>query len=306
MKLAIGSYLILFMFTQFGRAQTPDNPSLGRMELLACIEANSSLFNEMLREEQSNHWRDEFAVGIRADCTTSEMVHGTLRAASVDGLHFVVIVHTHPEWPNSGPSTGDYLLTKQDRISRAVLQKRRKIVVAFADGSSKSVELRANESARPSNTETRAPVQAAIPEDYAVFGATPAQEAALRGQIRLMHPEIPPLRVFFVPHWKYLDKARIFRLHVPTGYASLMFTHLPSRTIFIDNDRYTGDDWLGHWIAHELGHLAKNSPKEKDAEKAAPEFRKRLKEAQARLPHRRPLAPQGAELQQATKSPTEN
>ena len=55
-----------------------------------------------------------------------------------------------------------------------------------------------------------------------------------------------------------------------------MFTHLPSRTIFVDNDRYLGEDWLGHWLAHELGHLAKNSAKEEDAEKAAREFRRRL------------------------------
>jgi hypothetical protein len=122
------------------------------------------------------------------------------------------------------------------------------------------------------------PVVEADRESYAVFGATPAQERALRAQIRLMHPEVLPLRVFFVPHSKYIDNARIFQLHVPTGYASLMFTHLPSRTVFIDNDRYIGEDWLGHWIAHELGHLAKNSPKEEDAEKAAREFRKCLKD----------------------------
>lgn len=37
-------------------------------------------------------------------------------------------------------------------------------------------------------------------ESYAVFGATPSQETALRAQIGLMHPEVLPLRVFFVPH----------------------------------------------------------------------------------------------------------
>jgi hypothetical protein len=58
-----------------------------------------------------------------------------------------------------------------------------------------------------------------------------------------------------------------------------MFTHLASRTVYIDNDRYMGADWLGHWIAHELGHLASNSTKEEDAEKAAREYRKRLKDA---------------------------
>ena len=113
---------------------------------------------------------------------------------------------------------------------------------------------------------------------YAVFNATPAQEAALRAQIRLMRPAVLPLRVFFVPHWKYLAAARDFHLHVPAGYGSLMFTHLPSRTIFVDNDRYLGEDWLGHWIAHELGHLVTNSTREEDAERAAREFRRRLED----------------------------
>jgi hypothetical protein len=122
-------------------------------------------------------------------------------------------------------------------------------------------------------------------ESYTVFHATPAQEAALRAQIKIMRPEVLPLRIFFVPHWKYLDTARIFRLHVPAGYASLMFTHLPSRTVFIDNDRYLGEKWLGHWIAHELGHLATNSAKEEDAEKAAREFRRRLKDRRNKHSH---------------------
>lgn len=113
---------------------------------------------------------------------------------------------------------------------------------------------------------------------YIVKGATPSQEAALRAQINLIHPDVLPLRVFFLPHWKYLDTARIFQLHVPKGYGSLMFTHLPSRTIFIDNDRYQGEDWLGYWIAHELGHLKTNSAKEADAERAARELRKLLRD----------------------------
>jgi hypothetical protein len=115
-------------------------------------------------------------------------------------------------------------------------------------------------------------------ESYAIFNATPAQEAALRAKIRLMHPEVLPRRVIFVPHWKYLDNARIFLLHVPGGYRSLMFTHLPSRTVFIDNDQYQGEEWLGYWMAHELGHLKTNSAKESDAERAAREFRKRLRD----------------------------
>lgn len=131
-----------------------------------------------------------------------------------------------------------------------------------------------------SNEQALAPVPGAVTESYTVFGATPSQEAALRAQIHRMHPEVLPLRVLFVPHWKYLDDTRIFHLHVPAGYGSLMFTHLPSRTVFIDNDRYQGEEWLGHWIAHELGHLVTNSPKEEDAERAAREFRERLKDAQ--------------------------
>ena len=115
------------------------------------------------------------------------------------------------------------------------------------------------------------------PAAYVVFGATVDQEAVLRSQIQIMRPEVPPLRVFFVPHWKYIDAARIFRLHVPTGMSSVMFAHLPSRTIFIDSDRYLGNDWLGYWMAYELGHLTMNSVNELVADNAAREFRKRLK-----------------------------
>jgi hypothetical protein len=114
---------------------------------------------------------------------------------------------------------------------------------------------------------------------YTVLGATAEQEALLRAQIRVMQPDVYPLRVLFVPHWKYVDTARTFRLHVPAGYTSAMFTHLPSRSVFIDSDRYVSDDSLGYWVAHELGHLAANSSKEEDAEKAAREYRKLLKKA---------------------------
>ena len=115
--------------------------------------------------------------------------------------------------------------------------------------------------------------------DYSVIGATPRQEILLRAHIQIIHPEILPLRIVFVPHWKYLDTAKTFHLHVPTGYTSAMFTHLPSRTVFIDADRYINDDSLGYWMAHELGHLVTNSSKESDADKAAREYRKRLKDA---------------------------
>jgi hypothetical protein len=114
---------------------------------------------------------------------------------------------------------------------------------------------------------------------YSVIGATLRQETLLRAQIRVMNAEILPLRIVFVPHWKYVDTARTFQLHVPTGYTSALFTHLPSRTVFIDTDRYINDDSLGYWMAHELGHLATNSAKESDAEKAAGPFRARLKES---------------------------
>jgi hypothetical protein len=114
---------------------------------------------------------------------------------------------------------------------------------------------------------------------YTVLGATAEQEALLRAQIRVMQPDVYPLRVLFVPHWKYIDTARTFRLHVPAGYTSAMLTHLPSRSVFIDSDRYVSDDSLGYWVAHELGHLAANSASESDADKAAREYRKRLKGA---------------------------
>lgn len=114
---------------------------------------------------------------------------------------------------------------------------------------------------------------------YTVMGATTEQETFLRFQIQIMRPDILPLRIVFVPHWKYLDTARTFRLHIPTGYASTMFTHLPSRTVFVDVDRNINDDSLVYWMAHELGHLATNSAKESDAEKAAGPYRARLKDA---------------------------
>ncbi len=78
------------------------------------------------------------------------------------------------------------------------------------------------------NAEAAAPEPSA--NSYTVLGATPEQEALVRAQIRIMQPDVYPLRVLFVPHWKYVDTARIFRLHVPAGYTSAMFTHLPSRS----------------------------------------------------------------------------
>jgi hypothetical protein len=127
------------------------------------------------------------------------------------------------------------------------------------------------------NTEAAKPEPSA--NSYTVIGATPEQEALVRAQIQVMQPEVYPLRVLFVPHWKYMETARIFRLHVPAGYTSAMFTHLPSRSVFIDGDRYVSDDSLGYWLAHELGHVAANSTSESDADRAAREYRKRRKDA---------------------------
>ena len=134
-----------------------------------------------------------------------------------------------------------------------------------------------NGSALPVSAEARARELSA--DRYAVLGATTEQGALVRAQIRVMQPTVLPLRILFVPHWKYIDTARTFRLHVPAGYTSAMFTHLPSRSVFIDSDRYVSDDSLGYWMAHELGHLASNSTREEDAEKAAREYRKRLKQS---------------------------
>lgn len=117
---------------------------------------------------------------------------------------------------------------------------------------------------------------------YTVQGATPEQERLLRTQIQIMEPAVLPRRIMFVPHWHYLYAAKIYRLHVPNGMSSKMFTHLASRSVYIDADLCGGEDWLGHWMAHELGHLATNSAREEDAERAARGYRKRLKDARER------------------------
>jgi hypothetical protein len=100
-----------------------------------------------------------------------------------------------------------------------------------------------------------------------------------------MQPKSSPFRIRFVPHWQYLYAAKMYRLHLPTGMSSKMFTHLASRSVYIDADLCGGEDWLGHWMAHELGHLATNSPREDDAERAAREYRKLLKDAHKGDPH---------------------
>jgi hypothetical protein len=118
-----------------------------------------------------------------------------------------------------------------------------------------------------------------------IQGATPEQEALLREELRIVEPPVVPLRIIFVPHWKYIYTAKEFQLHVPTGMSSVMFTHLASRSVFIDESRILSDDRVTYWMAHELGHLATNSTKESDAERAAKPYRARLTEAtkQAKL-----------------------
>ena len=67
--------------------------------------------------------------------------------------------------------------------------------------------------AKLASTEATPPEPSA--NSYAVLGATPEQEALVRAQIRVMQPDVYPLRVLFVPHWKYIEAARTFHLHVP-------------------------------------------------------------------------------------------
>lgn len=120
-----------------------------------------------------------------------------------------------------------------------------------------------------------------VPVDYIVLGATPKQEAVLRNQIFVMQPEVLPRRVIFAPHWKYLDDCRLFhvRNRAGSGFMYAMFTHLPSLTVFIDNDKYGNDRALGFWIAHELGHMKTNNADEDAAEMAAKVLRQRLNES---------------------------
>jgi hypothetical protein len=119
---------------------------------------------------------------------------------------------------------------------------------------------------------------------YTVQGTTPERERLLRTQIQVMQPAVLPHRIIFVPHWQYIYATKMYHLKVPTGMSSKMFTHLGSRSVYIDADLYGGDDWMGHWMAHELGHLERNSADENDAERAAAEYRRRLKELARREP----------------------
>src|SRR5207245_11615517 len=121
------------------------------------------------------------------------------------------------------------------------------------------------------------------PLRYPPCSTAPAEP---RGNCARRRSEVGPKRKFLRrrcqqlgPHKEQIHTTRIFPLKVPAGYASAIFTHLPSRSVFIDSDRYVSDDSLGYWVAHELGHLAANSTRESDADKAAGGYRKRLKDA---------------------------
>ena len=113
---------------------------------------------------------------------------------------------------------------------------------------------------------------------FTVQGTSPERERLVRSQIRVMRPAVLPARVIFVPHWQYIYATRVYHLRVPKGMTSKMFTHLVSRSVYIDADCYLGDEWLGHWMAHELGHLEANNADESQAEKAAGKYRRRLKQ----------------------------
>ena len=141
---------------------------------------------------------------------------------------------------------------------------------------------RGQSNGKPNPVTTEVSAVKSSANSYFVLGATPKQEALLRAQIEARRPDLLPLRIIFVPHWKYVDTTKAFQLHVPIGYTSAMFTHLPSRTVFIDADRILNENSLGYWMAHELGHLATNNVKESDAEKGARELRKRLEDWRTR------------------------
>lgn len=115
---------------------------------------------------------------------------------------------------------------------------------------------------------------------YTVQGTTPEREQLLRTQLQVMQPVVLPNRIVFVPHWQYIYATRMYHLHIPTGMTCRMFTHLPTRSVYIDNDFYDGADWLGHWLAHELGHLERNNADENQAEKSAATYRNRLEHTQ--------------------------
>jgi len=80
---------------------------------------------------------------------------------------------------------------------------------------------------------------------YTVLGATSEQEALVRAQMRIMQPDVYPLRVLFVPHWKYVDTGRTFRSICRWIYQRYVHATYPAEACFIDSDRYVSDDSLG-------------------------------------------------------------
>jgi hypothetical protein len=113
--------------------------------------------------------------------------------------------------------------------------------------------------------------------DYVVIGASPLLERFVRSQIQVMQPEVPPRRIVFVSHERYLESTKAFHLHIPRGYVSTMFTHMPSGSIFIDDDRCYDKGTLADRLAHELGHLTSDSANEQAADQAARIYRKCLR-----------------------------
>jgi len=125
----------------------------------------------------------------------------------------------------------------------------------------------------------RKSINGALREAYSIQGATVEQESLLREAVQAMRPVVLPSRIVFEPHWKYLYATKMFHLHVPAGMASQMFTHLASRSVFVDVDYCSTGECLSRCIAHELGHLEHRSASESDAEKAASIYRRNLRDA---------------------------
>lgn len=102
--------------------------------VVTCLLSNESKIAAMRTLALADGWKHEYAFGIYADCRTTEIIRGGDRAAVVDGTGFIAVLHTHALFPNSGPSSGDVLLTSRDGISRAVLKKNGKIQIPSQGG----------------------------------------------------------------------------------------------------------------------------------------------------------------------------
>ncbi len=77
---------------------------------------------------------------------------------------------------------------------------------------------------------TEATVAGTSANSYTVLGATSQQEELVRSQIRVMQPEIFPLRIIFVPHWKYVVTAKALRRSAEvTHLCFLKVTHPKNR-----------------------------------------------------------------------------